>query len=188
MKYLKIIHTDFWICHHDIDRENFEKTVDVFVCDDKEGEVCFINFDIGTPHDLKIMIDSFLEDYHESGQEGDLEEANRLTAYYEKLKSGEIYCFIRSLFYDAKKPSLSKLNSVIGTDKTINDISPSSATPYFGILFVSENYVNSMDDLIRTLKKLFVELKLGEHEFEFINVKSKEETQKSYDDIVNMYM
>ncbi len=194
MKYLNVYHLDFWWAHYGFEGVP-EKAVEVWITDDKEGKQTFFGFDIGTVGNLRDYIDfetewsnqklygdeteretneMMIEHYHQT-----IAECKELEAYYDKLSSGEIYCFIQSLSFTDYNPDIDTCNSLRGTGRSILELRAPQQRPIYADVYVNEVFINSMDSLIACLKKLFLELGMGEEEFRFRKIITREEAKEN---------
>ncbi len=190
MKYIEVRHLDFWWVHYGFEGMP-EKTVEVNITEDKDGKIPFLGLDIGTAQNLLNYIedeseeclnminsenheDIFMRDYYKKT----LASCEKMREYYEKLISGEIYCFVLSVLFKDYSPDLDTCNSLRGSGRSILSLKTERQPPFFADIYLNEKFINSTDSLIACLKRVFVELKLGDdEEFIFRNAFTKEEAQ-----------
>ncbi len=179
MKYLYLRHYDFWWVHYGME-DAPEKTVSVWIYDDNDRESDFFEIEVGTVSDLEHLIEDMKEELKTCPEDVEIEEYEELQRQLLRIKSGEAYYFLHNVYFDTFSPDLKTCNAFRGTGKSIKNIDVPMQTPSCIEVYVNEQTVNNKNALAESLKKLFLEFKLGETDFEFIDEVLYEQAKESW--------
>ncbi len=181
MKYIEIRHIDFWFDYYNLNKNSDPKPVEVNIYDDETLSKFCIQLDISTKKHLeRELADEYkdLEYFLNS-----INQYDSFMKYYARFASGEIYYIIYNIFLDSEQTSLKELNSILTNGKKVAEIKRNYVRPFCANVYVNESDIFTPSKLIHCIKRLFVELNLGENDFEIVNPISLNETKYMHDKI-----
>lgn len=173
-KYIQIRHWDYWWATYQLLEQDQPNSVEFSLTNDMEGEELFFHFDFYNLPALQNMIDKdeYMEPEHP--------DYPVFLHKVEALKKGELDYFVGSLYYPAFFPRLEFCNQPFTEGKTIFDAQSPIAAPDYAVLFLREDQPLVLDVLKKWIERLMQPLFGEQYTYEFVDVPTKVQAQKSY--------